>query len=66
MYKIIASHKDEHIYDDEKINDLAKYTLLILENKEYEMVNKIKNNEPFNKNEEKDFLAKAIECLLNT
>lgn len=66
MYKIIASHKDEHIYDDEKINDLAKYTLLILENKEYEMVNKIKNNEPFNKNEGKDFLAKAIEGLLNT
>ncbi len=28
LYKIIASHKDEHIYDDEKINDLAKYTLL--------------------------------------
>ncbi len=65
LYKIIASHKDENLYDNKKINDLAKYTLLILENKEYEIVYKIKNNEPFNKNEEKDFLAKAIEGLLN-
>jgi len=65
LYKIIASHKDEILYDNKKINDLAKYTLLILENKEYEIVNKIKNNESFNKNEEKDFLLKTIEGLLN-
>lgn len=66
LYRIIAHHKDEDKYDNKKINDLAKYALLILENKEYEIVNKIKNNEPVDKNEEKDFLAKAITGLLNT
>ena len=64
LYNMFISHKTKLNQDDKKIKDLAKYTLLILENKQWELVDKIKNNEPFDKEDEKDFLTKAIEGLL--
>lgn len=64
LCSILTEHKDNLKHDNERINDLAKYTLLILENKQSEIVSRVKNKEKINKEKEKDFLREAIEGLL--
>ena len=64
LCSILTEHKDSLNHDQDRINDLAKYTLLILENKQSEIVNRVKNKEKINKEKEKDFLREAIEGLL--
>ena len=64
LCSILTEHKDSLNHDQDRINDLAKYTLLILENKQSEIVNRVKNKEKVNKEKEKDFLREAIEGLL--
>ena len=51
-------------HDSRRIKDLAKYTMLILEYKQVELIDKLIKNEKIDKTEEKEFLSKAIEGLI--
>lgn len=61
---LLNTHKNDLNHEHDRIKDLAKYTILILENKQSEIINKIKNNQNIDKNKETDFLTHAIEGLL--
>lgn len=64
LSNILKDHKAELNHEDERISDLAKYTLLILENKQSEIIERLKNKEKIDKDKEKGFLKSTIEGLL--
>lgn len=64
FYNLLNSHKEDLSHEQDRVKDLARYTILILENKQSDIINKIKNNENIDKEKETDFLTKAIEGLL--
>lgn len=64
LYYLLNSHKEDINHDSRRIKDLAKYTMLILEYKQVELIDKLIKNEKIDKTEEKEFLSKAIEGLI--
>lgn len=64
FFNLFNNHKDELEHEEDRIKELAKYTMLILENKQSELIYKIQNNEDVDQKREIDFLTKAIEGLL--
>lgn len=64
LYYLLNSHKEDINHDSSRIRDLAKYTMLILEYKQVELIDKLINNEKVDKIEETEFLSKAIEGLI--
>ena len=64
LYYLLNSHKEEINHDSKRIRDLAKYTMLILEHKQVEFIDKLIKNEKIDKIVEKEFLSKAIEGLI--
>ena len=64
LYYLLDSHKDDISHEHHRLKDLAKYTVLILEHKQVEIIEKLINSESIDKNREKEFLSRAIEGLV--
>lgn len=65
LYNLLVQFKEDLLHHDHKrLKDLAKYTVLILDNKHSEVIKKAKNNININSAKEADFLTKAIEGLI--
>lgn len=66
FYYLLNNHIDDISHNKEKLKDLARYAVLILDDKQIEIVNKVINNQKVDYKIEKDFLAKAIEGLIKS